>query len=92
MLGSHLLSQYPFDEMVPTGHESRHTPLYLSLLLAHRSPVTQMLFLRSNPELQLVQKADDMHEKQFDEQASQTLVAELGYEPALHVETHEPCW
>lgn len=64
--------------MVPTGHESRQTPLYLSLLLAHLSPTTQMLLLRSKPDLQLVQKADDMHEKQFDEQASQTLVATFG--------------
>ena len=64
--------------MVPAGHESRQTPLYFNLLLAHLSPEIQMLFLRSKPELQLVQKADDMHEKQFDEQASQTLVAVFG--------------
>jgi hypothetical protein len=50
-----------------------------------------MLFFKSKPELQLVQKADDMHEKQFELQASQTLLAEFGYDPALHDETHEPC-
>lgn len=91
LFGSHLLAQYPFETTVPTGHESRQTPLYLSLLAAHLSPVIQMLFFKSKPELQLVQKADDMHEKQFELQASQTLLAEFGYDPALHDETHDPC-
>lgn len=69
MFGSHLLSQYPFVDNVPTGQESTQTPLYLILFPAHLEPATHIPFLRSNPELQAIQNADEKHEKQFELQA-----------------------